>query len=216
MMDIGGILASAGGALASGGLTAVFGGITGVVGSIVTFFGNYKMQKLKNEHEVAMITAESEAMRLEMQMKIEVTREETKGKVELADLEALMKSYEYASKPAFAESYMEKLYGRWWTVPVATFLSLLFGLVDFLKQFIRPGLTSYLVILSTFITLWSYDILKTSLGAGNILSVDQAFKIFFMAVSMILYLTVTAVTWHYSDRGMAKFLMKLSDGNIKS
>ena len=39
--------------------------------------------------------------------------------------------------------------------------------------------------------------------------------IFDQVTSIIIYLTVSSVTWWFGDRRTAKFLMRLNDGNKK-
>jgi hypothetical protein len=40
--------------------------------------------------------------------------------------------------------------------------------------------------------------------------------IFDQVTSIVIYLTVSCVTWWFGDRRVAKFLMRLRGGNLKS
>ena len=77
----------------------------------------------------------------------------------------------------------------------------------------RPGLTAYLVGLTSWITFISMDVLKKH---GHLLTADQAGDIFDQVTSIVIYLTVSCVTWWFGDRRVAKFLMRLKDGNLKN
>jgi len=92
-------------------------------------------------------------------------------------------------------------------------IQFLLGFVDFIKRMIRPGLTIYLVGLTTWITIVARDVLVKA--NENDLTAIQAKEIFDSVTTIIIYLTVTCVTWWFGDRRMSKFLMRLNDGNIK-
>lgn len=61
------------------------GVITGLVGGVVTSITNFKIQKEKNKHELAMLSAETEAMQAETAANIQIT--ETKVQGDLAMVE---------------------------------------------------------------------------------------------------------------------------------
>ena len=88
----------------------------------------------------------------------------------------------------------------------ATIIMLGFAFVDFLRGFMRPALTLYLVGSSSYITYLAWQILeKAHLGA---ISVTAAEDIFSQVISTIIYLAVSAVTWWFGDRTMSKFLQQ--------
>jgi len=209
-MDLGSIL----GNIASGGLTGLFGALTGLAGSIVTGITNYKMQKMKNEHAEKMADIQLNYMVKESEMKMQITRTEGEVKIEEGELGALKKSLEEALKPVFAESYMSKLMEHWYSAWLGMILMFFFGVVDFMKHLARPALTYYLMIVSTFLTYTCYDIVKKA--GGDIITSDQAYQLFNFAMTSMFYLTVTAVTWWFADRRVAKFLMRLNDGNART
>ena len=87
-------------------LTSIIGGgLTGLIGNALTSFTNFKMQKLKNQHEEKMSELDMQTIRLEAEMNVKVTQAETEGKIALADVEALKTSIAEAQKPLFQESY---------------------------------------------------------------------------------------------------------------
>jgi len=197
--------------LSTGGL----GAITGLIGSVITGITNYKMQKIKNDHEIRMIQAESDAIRIEAEANIKVTRAETEGKVAIAEVEALKETYRQAAKPLFERSYMRILMASRWFSWIGALIAFLFGFVDFMSKSCRPVLTYYLMGCSTWLTIITYKIMKESTGSGNVLATDKAYDLFYLVVMAIIFLTVSCVSWWFCDRQTSKFLMRLQDGNLK-
>jgi hypothetical protein len=188
------------------------GVLTGLVGNLITSFTNLKTQKLKNEHEVAMIEAETKAMQAEAAMQIKVTETAVAG--ELAQLEETNygENLKAVNKPSLNNKILEKLFETKWTAWVGTFIAFWLGFIDVLKGIMRPGLTLYLVALTSWITYNAYDIL---LAKQELMDVASALGLFNRVVDIIIYLTVSVVTWWFADRRVAKFLYRLNDGNIR-
>jgi len=196
-------------------LTSILGGgLTGLVGNALTSFTNYKMQKLKNDHDAKMAELDLQTIRLEAEMQVKVTQAQTEGQVQLAEMEALKASYAELEKPLFQRAYMSKLMKSKWTVWIGAILSFLFGLVDFLKSAARPVLTYYLMGVSTWITIIAYQTVIQTSGTAP-LDTTKALELFDKVTTTIIYLTISCVSWWFADRRTAKFLMRLEDGNIK-
>jgi len=196
------------------GLDIIFGGLTGLIGSIGTGILNFKMQKLKNNHDIDMIRVESEALRIEAQMQIQITKAEIEGAVELADAQAYMQSQKSASQPIFSEKWIDRLFsvegrfGRFFAIPCAVMIAMGFAFVDWLRGFMRPALTLYLTGLTSVLTYLAWDILqKHGLQA---MTTGEAIDVYRQVSEMVIYLTVSCITWWFSDRRMAKFLTTLN------
>lgn len=202
-------------------IETILGGLTGIIGTALTSIMNFKTQKLKNEHEINLIRAQTAAMIEESKAQIEITKTRIEGAVELADADAYIQSIKEGNKSIFNDKWIDNLFAvqgkmRYISVPVAVFIAFFFGVIEWLKQFMRPGLTAYLVIMTSWITLVAKDILtQAGVGTGGITG-DQAYLIFTQVVGIIIYLTVSCVTWWFGDRRVAKFLMRLNDGNTKT
>jgi len=199
----------------------VLGGITGLLGNAITSYTNFKTQKLKNlhdidkwKHEDKKIELETKAMIAEAGMKMEIIKTEVEGAVELADTNAFMANIKQSGKKSFSEKWLDKLFAvtgwlKYISIPVAILIAFLFGIVDFLKALMRPGLTAYLVGLSTWITYIAWEILQRS--NLEAMTAVQASAIFQEVTSVIIYLTVSCVTFWFGDRRIAKFLMRLKE-----
>ncbi len=193
-------------------LTAgVIGTITGIVGNAITAFTNYKTQKLKNVHDVAMAELDMKMIKVEADASIKVTKAKVEGEVELAEVDAMKSSYSMLSSDLFDKAYMKYIMERSWLAWCAVPITLMFALVDFLKHMARPALTYYLVGATTWITILSWKLM-----AGATFTGDQAFDLFKLVVMTVIYLTASCVGWWFGDRRVSKFLARLNDGNRKS
>jgi hypothetical protein len=195
----------------------ILGGVTGLVGNIITAWSNFKTQKLKNEHDEAMYSFKIQELGAKTDAAIKITEAKISGAVELADSEAYKASQTEGNKQSFSDSWIDKLFSvEGWlsyiATPVAVLLAMLLGSVDVHKGIMRPGLTLYLTAVTTWLTWTAYGILQ-QVGAN--MTSQQALDIYNQVTSIVIYLTVSCVTWWFGDRRIAKFLMRLDDGNIK-
>ena len=193
-------------------LDVLLGGITGLVGSVTTAVANYKMQKLKNEHDVKMVKLETEAMKEEAKMQIAVTKTEIEGAVELADSEAFAKSQEIGNKNLFSEKWIDKLFSvtgwvRMFSIPFGVLIATGFAFVDFLRGFMRPGMTLYLTGMTSVITYMAWKIINEH--GIQTMTTTEAVDIYKQVTSIVIYLTVSCVTWWFADRRTAKFLQTM-------
>lgn len=194
-------------------LESVLGVVTGLIGNITTSFFNMKAQKEKNKHELAMVEAETKAMIAEKEANIKITEAEVAAEVERMDAKIYNESQKQASEPALDDKILEKLFASKWTKPVAVLISFLLGIVDFLKHLMRPGLTAYLVLLTSWLTYEAAQIIQAK---QELLTADAAMDLFDNVTNIIIYLTVSVVTWWFGDRRVAKFLYRLNDGNFRT
>lgn len=193
-------------------LEGLAGVLTGLIGNVVTSITNYKTQKLKNAHDVSMAKIEHEAMIAEAEIGIKVTEAQVQGELLQLEEKNYGENLKLANQRTVSNELIEKLFANKWTAWLGTVLVFLLGCVDFMKGFMRPGLTLYLVALTTWITLIAQDILSAK---ADLMSVSQAEDLFVKVVDVIVYLTVSVVTWWFADRRVAKFLYRLNDGNLR-
>jgi hypothetical protein len=195
----------------------ILGGITGLVGSAVTSIFNFKTEKLRGEIKIKTIEAETSAMIEEAKANIAITKATVEGEVEIVDSNAFMQSQKEGNKALFGNKWIDKLLeiqGGWRFIafPVAVLVAFLFGLVDFLRGLMRPVLTIYLVALSSWITYKAYMILQMTKSA---ITASEALAIFTDSTSIIIYLTVSCVTWWFGSRQMAKSIMQMNVSDNK-
>lgn len=215
-------------------LETILGGVTGLIGNVVGGIFKYKHAKLekemlgiRNQHELAMVTAETDAMIAEAKANIKITQAQVEGAIDMKDADAYMQSLKEGNKALFSNKWIDRLltidghmfnwtskdgkpksFFSWkiFTVPIATIIAFLFGMVDFLRGVIRPSLTVYLCGVTTWVTWMAWEIMKTN---GVEINATQAMEIFMETTSIVVYLTVSCVTWWFGDRRMAKTIMEL-------
>jgi len=215
-------------------LETILGGVTGLIGNVVGGIFKYKHAKLekemlglKNAHELAMVSAETEAMIAEAKANIKITQAQVEGAIDMKDADAYMQSLKEGNKALFSNKWIDRLltidghmfnwtgkdgkpksFFSWkiFTVPIATVIAFLFGMVDFIRGMIRPSLTVYLCGITTWVTLRAWDIMQME---GVAVSITEAKEIFQDVTSIVVYLTVSCVTWWFGDRRMAKTIMEL-------
>lgn len=199
-------------------IETILGGITGLIGNIVGGVFKYKTAKLdmetkqiQNAHEVSMVKAETAAMIEEAKANIAITRAKVEGEIEVADANVYLQSQKEGNKQTFSNKWIDTLLGvqgkwRFLTFPAGVFIAVLFGFVDFFKGLMRPTLTAYLVGLSTWITWMAWNIMQSE---DVTIDLVTATDIFSDVTSIVVYLTVSCVTWWFGDRRMAKTIMQM-------
>ena len=194
------------------GLDVLLGGLTGLVGTALTEIFKYRNQKLQFDHDAKMVALETAAMKEEAKMQIAVTKAEIEGAVELADAQAYMENLKGSSKPMFSEQWIERLFsvegkfGRFFAVPVGVFLAMGFAFVDWLRGLMRPALTLYLTGMSSVITWMAWEIMQKN---GITMTATEAVGIYNQTTSIVIYLTVSCVTWWFGDRTMSKAIINM-------
>lgn len=108
---------------------------------------------------------------------------------------------------------ISKLFDSKWTAWLGSILIFLLGTIKVLKAAIRPGITIYLAAVTTWITWQAYQIVELQQAA---ISVDEALDMYNHIIRVVIYLTVTCITWWFGDRRTAKFLNRLNDGNLQA
>lgn len=199
-------------------IEGLLGTVTGIIGNAVGAWFKLKDRKLQiegikltHEHEVNMVRIQTQAMIAEAKANIKVTQAQVEGAIEIEDSRAFMEAQKQGNKSLFSNQWIDALMQieGWWkiiTLPLASLIALLFGFVDFLRGLIRPALTIYLCGVTTWITFMSWEIMQRN---EITLSAIQAVDIFNDTISIVTYLTVTAVTFWFGDRQMSKNIMKL-------
>ena len=193
-------------------ISGIIGVVTGLVGNIITSVTNFKSQKLKNIHDEKIIELETKAMLAKVEAGIKVTKAKVTGEIDKLEEKTYKENIVKANKTLLSKDVITKLFEHKGTKWLGAILTFLLGIVDVLKGFIRPVLTVYLVVLTSWLTYYSATILSAK---ESLLSASEASAIFSKVTDIVIYLTVSVVTWWFADRRVAKFLGRLDDGNIK-
>jgi uncharacterized membrane protein len=194
------------------GLDILLGGLTGLIGNAFTTWFKYKNAKMEYEHDEKMVELKTKALIQQAEMKIQITKAQIEGAIEIADSESYKKSQEVGSQKLFHEKWIdmimeggERKYTGWFFRLMGTIIALFFALTDWLNGMMRPAMTLYLIGTSTYITYLAWQIMQKF---GVSLSANQAVAIFQQVTSTMIYLAVSAVTWWFGDRTMSKYLQQ--------
>lgn len=193
-------------------LESILGVATGLIGPIVTSWQSLKAQKVKNEHEIALLAAQTEATIKEAEANIKITETQVAGEIEKLEAAAYTESIKSQNVRTVSNRMIEKMYSNKWLTPLAGIITFMLSFTDFLKAIIRPGLTLYLTILTTYITYQAKVVIELQ---GSAISPEMAMDIWNQAVDTVFYLTVSAITWWFADRRISKFMYRLNDGNLQ-
>lgn len=174
-----------------GFLESIFaGGATGLLGMGLQRVFDWlntreqaKLQKLKFDHELAMRDKDAAIMREEWQGKLRVATQEGETAREVADSKSfettmLREPERYSYAPTLTKAQ------QWILV-----------LLDFFRGVVRPLLTVYLCLLTTYIW-WQVR----QLIAVEELDVSNVVAVWLIVVKTILYLTTTVVLWWFGTR----------------
>ncbi len=192
-------------------LETILGVATGFLGNIITGFTNLKAQKIKNEHDLKMRDYDLKEREQEAKLQIAVQTAQTDLEIEKAEAAAYVESLKNANADLLTTEKLGVL-SETKSGFIGKFLALLMGLVDTFRSFIRPGLTAYLVALTTVLTYQAIEILSAK---EPLLTALQAQALFSQVSDIVIYLTVSCVTWWFGDRRTAKFIYRLNDGNFQ-
>lgn len=191
-------------------IETILGVATGFLGNIITSFTNLKTQKLKNEHDLKMRDYDLKEREAEAKYQLAIESAQLEGTIENAEAAAYLESLRGANNDILTAEKLGFLTKD--SSKVGTILAFLMGLVDTFRASVRPGLTAYLTILTTILTFKAIDILSAK---QPLLSALQAQELFTQVSDVVIYLTVSVVTWWFGDRRTAKFIYRLNDGNSR-
>lgn len=166
----------------------VSGGATGIIGVIVQRIADYKNKQLdlaiskeKMAHEIALKKIDAEILAQEYAARVTVAASESNAKIEVADSQA------------FAASFVEpKMYSE--GTGKSGLQSFAFVLLDLIRGVVRPGLTIYLCVITTYVYLQVKELM------GVPLDPTKGMDLLNQIVGTILYLTTTCLLWWFGVR----------------
>lgn len=163
------------GVASSGGLGAIIGAVSGYF----TRRQQAKLEESRFEHDQAMRKLDLQEAKLEQEhalavadKQLELAETEAEIQAQVADSQLLESSILAASKSSGNSK------------------------VDALKGLMRPLITVFMLIVST----WLLAALWKKLGGLEAFSTEELVSLFEYMVKQIVFLTVTAVTWWFASR----------------
>lgn len=171
-----------------GVLTSILGGgVTGLAGTVIQNVYSYKSKKLDIELEKTRHANELEQRRIdaaimekEWAARTQIAEVTAQGEVDKADAEALAKSYElepdrYSNPTLLTRSQ------NWLLV-----------ILDALRAVVRPAMTIYLCVLTSFIYFQTRGLITSNPG--------DSFVLLEKLVETILFLFVSVTLWWFGSR----------------
>lgn len=180
------------------------GGATGILGIVAQRFADYKNKQLdmqlesqRHTNNIALRELDSRIMAQEATAKIEVVSLEGKNANALQEVKN-EGAISQADAVAFTASYQiePKLYNSGKLTDAQNWLMVV---LDVFRGSVRPLLTLYLCVLTTYIYFQAKGLLSQ-----EDLNTEQAMKLTEYVVHSILYLTTTIVLWWFGTRNKEK------------
>lgn len=181
--------------------SAAGGGFLGLIGTAFKGWQEFKDRQAQREHEQKMRVLDQDEMRLENELAIKATEAEYNGKIDLKNIEQVIsedlnatelrrESYKH-DQATYSKGALNKLSGFFGDL----FLGLLV-LVDVFRGIMRPGITTYLLIIESYIAWYLYQLVIKL----DLMSSTQAVDLLTQVVMSIVFLTSTAITWWFGSR----------------
>lgn len=167
------------------------GGATGLLGVILQRYFDLKGRDkdivlLRLQHEQSLALASIENARLERRAEADEFAADRAADAAEADAEAksMVASYEH-DEARYLDKSAQK--NKWAIIA--------FTVVDAVRGLIRPVLTTYLVVLVTFLFLWA-----KKLAGDTAITQEHAITIISQIIATILYLCTACTLWWFGSR----------------
>ena len=163
------------------------GGATGLIGSAISLFAEHKKreqdleaQRIQNTHDKSMLEAEWSA-------RSKIADTEADADRDVQDGKTLAASYGLEPKRYLVMDAKD----------MNPFMRFLLGFIDFCRGIMRPGITIYLMVLTTLIYL---QLLTFMEDYGQVMKSDDVVQMVVLIINTILYLATTCVLWWFGTR----------------
>jgi len=161
------------------------GGITGILGSLVTGVMGYFKQKELNAHSIALKELDLKAISMQIESKKEIAEIQKDGLVTTAELGVMKQSMQSQDMVSTEKTRNNLFYAPF------------FIFIDLVRSSIRPALTIYLIILTTFI----YHDLQLVIDNSKLpFTQEEASGLITYIIQSLIYLTTTVVLWWFGTR----------------
>lgn len=185
--------------------SAAGGGLLGMIGSLGKGWLEARERENDRQHQLAMRKVDLLEMEKEAELQLRQTETELAGQARIVSIEGDTardvaaaelqgESYEH-DQARYSNGVLDKLTGR--SGGVARFFLVL---VDVVRGFMRPAITTYVLVLASLMT-WQLHGMVEQLAY---VKPEQAWPLYQSAVDMVLFLTVTAVVWWFGSRPSSK------------
>lgn len=185
------------------------GGATGLLGILLQRFFDLKSKqqdlelvRINNEHARLLAQMDVDKANRAAEAAEKVAEEQADAQVRSAELDAQARADEAAAREYVASiesdraTYLDpKSQAR------SKFARVMMTLVDSARGLIRPAMTLYLAVLSTFMYHWATDLASRD---GFAMTAADAAELVKTIINTLLYLTTTCVVWWFGVRAPQK------------
>jgi hypothetical protein len=176
-------------------LGAGSGILTGLLGTGMQALFKWLGDRQRFAHDLAMRRIDIEAMQTEHTLRLKETEAQFAGQEKIARVD-LEKAEAIAGAEIRAASYANdraSYYDRGMTGWVAAVMAI----VDAFRGFMRPGITAYLLIVTSVIAFGLHQTLEGAIAQNPV-------DLYKQVIMSVLFLTETAVTWWFGSRALAR------------
>jgi hypothetical protein len=199
--------------------TVLGGGLLGLLGSAFTAYTNYKNKQAEladkdaqRKHELELIKANTAATIEEAKAQMEIVKTQVAGAIDLEETGAYRDSIKEGNKSILSMEWLNKLLdGNAFEKVIGSMLLILLGFAEFFKDIMRPTLTTYLMGVTTWLTIKSWALVEKTQGSA--LTITEAMNITRDVTQAVIFLTVSSVTWWFADRQAQKFIQQRINAN---
>ncbi len=182
--------------------TAASGGLLGFLGVGIKSFFKTRMQKMAFDHERDMRKSDIDELRLQHSHDVRTQNNQHAHSEMLANLEAET-ARDIAQSKTQSDSYshdqatystrvLDTLTGF-----PAAIIGFMLACIDVLRGLMRPGLTTYLIVVESILAYQLLQLVKHALTHSH---EAQLINLLVLIVHSLVFLSATAVTWWFGSR----------------
>lgn len=175
------------------GASGIAGGIFGLFGGFLNRLFDWLAVKEKTKADREKYAHELKVLEIETNRDVIVAKEEANARREVAESEAMGKSYE-ADRATYLVPEIAKDLPPWARGIVAAAMAF----VDFIRGLTRPGITLYLCVLTTMLYVQTQNIIQAAGGAP--ITKEMAYGLISKIVETVMFLTTMSVGWWFATR----------------
>jgi len=194
------------------------GGLFGILGGLGTAWikarsdkeereSKLKENQSKRDHDLKMITAETDASIKEIQANVQRDQIIMEGKADIEESKdrnmSILKLSENYVKMSLVEKMMfnDNKWTAWLTIPVSILITFIHGLVDISRTLVRVIVTYGSVAFSAYVTYMAFGLYQE---LNIAMSSDELFEIIKTMLRLLTFTTSTVVGFWFMDKSMSR------------
>lgn len=185
--------------------STILGTVTGLLGNVFTSVVTHKNKRMEQDHELKMRQMDLKERDLESDIALKLESAHLKRDIEAFESEMYKESISSENANTEELGLLSQMLGKRDKSFLTSALIAISSLAEILRSVMRPLLTLYFVILTSYLTHEAIVIIQHH---GKLFTQELANNLFTRIVDIIVYLTVSCVTWWFGDRRLSKVYAK--------